>query len=224
MLTLLFAQLSIPKYPPLWIKPAAALADPDEAIPIAPFCATSLLDYEGELVFVTSKDAKNISVGEAESYILGYTVGNDLSCRFFQMPGNSGGQFFYAKAFDKFAPIGPILVSAESYKASAAGRHLKTRINGIVVQDVEIAKDMIFTPAQILSHMSQGWSIPPILMSVKLTPVPGTTIPAGTAVMTGTAAGVGAFRSPKSFLQDGDKTEVEIGGLGSLHNVIKFEK
>lgn len=108
------------------------------------------------MVFVTSKDAKNVSVEDAESYILGYTTGNDLSCRLFQMPDNSGGQFFYAKAFDKFAPIGPILVSAQKYQSSAAGRRLRTRVNGEVVQDVEIAEDMVFTPAQILSHMSQG--------------------------------------------------------------------
>jgi 2-keto-4-pentenoate hydratase/2-oxohepta-3-ene-1,7-dioic acid hydratase in catechol pathway len=146
----------VPKYPPLWTKPATSLADPDESIPITPFCATSLLDYEGELVFVTSKECKNISVAEAESYILGYTNGNDLSCRFFQLPNHSGGQFFFAKAFDKFAPIGPYLVSSEKYKATAGGRRLKTRVNGAVVQDVEIAKDMIFDPATISSHMSQG--------------------------------------------------------------------
>jgi len=111
---------------------------------------------EGELVFVTSKDAKNIQADEADSYILGYTIGNDLSCRFFQLPNHSGGQFFFAKAFDKFAPIGPLLVSTEQYNATAPGRRQFTRVNGKVVQDVEIAKDMIFTPGQILSHMSRG--------------------------------------------------------------------
>ena len=42
--------------------------------------------------------------------------------------------------------------------------------------------------------------------------------------MTGTAAGVGAFRSPKTFLQDGDIVEVEVTGMGILHNVMEFEK
>lgn len=116
----------------------------------------SLLDFEGELVFVTSKDCKDITPSQAEDYILGYTAGNDLSCRFFQLQPNSGGQFFYAKAFDRFAPMGPLLVSASRYGTTNAARRLKTRVNGKVVQDVEIAKDMIFTPAQVLSHMSQG--------------------------------------------------------------------
>jgi 2-keto-4-pentenoate hydratase/2-oxohepta-3-ene-1,7-dioic acid hydratase in catechol pathway len=107
-------------------------------------------------VFVTSKDAKNIQVDEADSYILGYTVENDLSCRLFQLQGISGGQFIFAKSFDKFAPIGPLLVSTEQYNATASCRRLFTRVNGKVVQDVEITKDMIFTPGQILSHMSRG--------------------------------------------------------------------
>jgi len=42
--------------------------------------------------------------------------------------------------------------------------------------------------------------------------------------MTGTAAGVGAFQSPKSFLADGDVVEVEIDGIGKLRNVIRFEQ
>lgn len=140
----------------MWTKPAAALADPDEPIPVNEFCATSLLDFEGELVFITSKDCKNVDPKRARNYILGYTAGNDLSCRFFQLQPNSGGQFFYAKAFDKFAPIGPLLVSAERYDQRAAGARLRTRVNGKVVQDVEIAQDMIFDPARVLSHMSQG--------------------------------------------------------------------
>ncbi|CZT20255.1 related to bifunctional 4-hydroxyphenylacetate degradation enzyme [Ramularia collo-cygni] len=200
------AKLTVTKYPPLWTKPATSLADPGEDIALDEYLALSLPDYEGELVFVTSKDAKNIQASEADSYILGYTVGNDLSCRFFQLPNNSGGQFFYAKAFDKFAPIGPLLVSTEKYNATSSGQRLSTRVNGQVVQDVELAKDMIFTPAQILAHMSRG-----------------TTIPAGTAIMTGTPAGVGAFRSPKTFLQDGDVVEVEIESLGVLRNTIRFE-
>jgi 2-keto-4-pentenoate hydratase/2-oxohepta-3-ene-1,7-dioic acid hydratase in catechol pathway len=111
---------------------------------------------QGELVFVTSKAAKNITPKEAKSYILGYTIGNDLSCRFFQLPNSSGGQFFFAKAFDKFAPIGPVLVSPQHFDDGASTRKLITRVNGKIVQDTVIADDMIFEPALILSQMSQG--------------------------------------------------------------------
>ncbi|KAK5988571.1 Fumarylacetoacetate hydrolase domain-containing-like protein [Cladobotryum mycophilum] len=198
------ADLQIPAYPPLWTKPTTSLAHPGEDIPVNDFCAKSLLDYEGELVFVTSKDCKNISLAEAKDYILGYTIGNDLSCRMFQLPKNSAGQFFFAKAFDKFAPIGPSLISPELFDSKSF--KVVTRVNGEVRQTAEFNKDLIFSPEKILSHMSQG-----------------TTIPAGTAVMTGTPAGVGAFRKPKTFLQNGDVVEVEMEKVGVLRNKINFE-
>ncbi|KAK4065662.1 hypothetical protein Trihar35433_7782 [Trichoderma harzianum] len=201
------AGLEIPSYPPVWTKPAATLAHPDEDIPINDFCAKSLLDYEkGELVFVTSKECKDLSPKEAKDYILGYTVGIDLSCRMFQLPKNQGGQFYFAKAFDKFAPIGPSLISPAIF-SNGASFTITTKVNGQVRQEAEFQTDMVFSPEQILSHMSQG-----------------TTIPAGTAVMTGTPAGVGAFMKPKSFLQNGDVVEVEMAKVGVLRNKMKFDE
>ena len=186
-------------------------------------------------MFVTSKDAKNVSVAQAKDYILGYTIGNDFSCRMYQLPRYSAGQFFFSKAFDKFAPIGPTLVSPEMF-GNGSSFNVVTKVNGEIRQTAEFTKDMIFNPERILSHMSQGrWMR--IRLS-NLTPVNrvcpfrtnadfrtrlGTTIPAGTAVMTGTPAGVGAFRQPKTFLQDGDVVEVEMKKVGTLRNTIRFE-
>ncbi len=106
-------------------------------------------------MFVTSKECRDLSPNEAKSYILGYTVGNDLSCRLFQLPQNSAGQFFFAKAFDKFAPIGPTLISPDVF-ANGAACTVVTRVNGEVRQTADLLKDMIFPPETILSHMSQG--------------------------------------------------------------------
>jgi 2-keto-4-pentenoate hydratase/2-oxohepta-3-ene-1,7-dioic acid hydratase in catechol pathway len=172
------------------------------------FCASTLPDYEAELVFVTSRTCKDVTPAQASDYILGYTAGNDLSCRLHQLPSEAGGQFFFAKAFDRFAPIGPVLVSPAIFSAIENPK-LIGRVNGKVRQEVKISigeGDMIFSPATILSRMSQG-----------------TTIPAGTAVMTGTPAGVGAFMSPKSFLNNGDVIEVEVVGVGVLRNKIVFD-
>lgn len=107
-------------------------------------------------MFVTSRECRNLSPEEASSYILGYTVGNDLSCRFFQLPEQSGGQFFYAKAFDKFAPVGPVLVNPSVLMESKEPVRLITRINGEVKQNTIIKKDIIFEPARVLSWMSQS--------------------------------------------------------------------
>jgi 2-keto-4-pentenoate hydratase/2-oxohepta-3-ene-1,7-dioic acid hydratase in catechol pathway len=110
---------------------------------------------QGELVFVTSKEAKDVSVADAKDYILGYTIGNDISCRMYQLPKYSAGQFFFAKAFDKFAPIGPILISPKAF-GNVSQCTLLTKVNGEVRQTANFSTDMIFTPARILSHMSQG--------------------------------------------------------------------
>lgn len=71
------------------------------------------------------------------------------------MPEQNGGQFFYAKAFDKFAPMGPVLVSSAVYK-NEEGSRLTTRVNGETMQNVEIKSDVIFSPSQILSFISQS--------------------------------------------------------------------
>ncbi|RLL97429.1 hypothetical protein CFD26_105591 [Aspergillus turcosus] len=214
------ASLNVPANPPVWTKPPAALADPDETIAMNRFCASHLPDWEvsatcfaakppamlqGELCFVTSRECRDLTVEEAASCILGYTIGNDLSCRFFQLPEQSGGQFFYAKAFDRFAPVGPVLVHPSVWHKAKKTARLMTRINGQVKQDSHISADMIYEPARVLSWMSQG-----------------TTIPAYTIVMTGTPAGVGAFQTPRQFLKNADSVEIEITGLGVLKNKIVF--
>lgn len=146
-------------------------------------------------MFVTSETCKDITPEQAPEYILGYTVGNNISCRKYQAPEACGWQFYFAKAFDKFAPMGPVLLSPEALTKDVK---LVTKVNGDVVQESKCLEDMIFSINDILSWMSQE-----------------TTIPAGTAVMTGTPAGVGLFRKPQLFLKDGDVVEVELAGVGA---------
>lgn len=70
--------MKVPTYPPVFTKPADALAGLFETIPIHRD-AQSQLDYEGELTIVIGKDAKKVTTENALDYVLGYTVGNDLS-------------------------------------------------------------------------------------------------------------------------------------------------
>ena len=164
-----------------------------------------MLDYEGELTVVIGKDAKNVSESEALSYIFGYTAGNDVSARNFQLPDTSGGQFCYAKSFDKFAPTGPVILSADLV-ADPQNLRLVTRVNGEVRQETSTS-DMIFSVAKIIAHLSRG-----------------TTLRRGTVIQTGTPSGVGLFMEPKGFLKDGDVVEVEVEGVGAIRNCMIFEK
>lgn len=187
----------------VFTKPADALAGPFDDVSIHPD-AQGMLDYEGELTVVIGKDAKNVSEAEALGHVLGYTVGNDVSARNFQLPDTSGGQFCYAKSFDGFAPIGPCVVSPDVI-SDPQKLQLVTRVNGEVRQETETS-DMIFSVAKIISHLSRG-----------------TTLRKGTIIQTGTPSGVGLFMEPKGFLKNGDVVEVSISGIGALRNKMVFE-
>ncbi|KAF6823027.1 fumarylacetoacetate hydrolase family protein [Colletotrichum plurivorum] len=196
------ANLPIPAYPIVFTKPPDALTGPSDTINIHPD-AQSHLDYEGELCVVIGRDARNVSEADALSHVLGYSAGNDLTARNFQVPDASGGQYSYSKSFDGFAPLGPAIWSPAVVPDPHALRY-RTLVNGKVVQETGTS-DMIWTVAQVVAHLSRG-----------------TTLRRGTVIMMGTPDGVGYSRG--RFLQDGDVVEVEVDGLGKIENIISFEK
>jgi len=196
--------LQIPENPAIFMKPSDALAGPLDDISIHKDCQ-SMLDYEGELTIIIGKDCKNVSAANFQDVVLGYTVGNDVSARNYQLPANvSGGQFGYAKSFDKFAPIGPCIASTKVIPDPQKIKYW-TKVNGEKRQETG-TDDMIYTIGQIIEHLSRG-----------------TTLRAGTAILTGTPSGVGLFMEPKGFLKDGDEVEIYVEGIGSIVNKMKFE-
>ncbi|KAJ5627471.1 fumarylacetoacetate hydrolase family protein [Penicillium herquei] len=181
-----------------------ALAGPYEDIHVHP--AAKDLDYEGELVVIIGKDVKNLSNdANALDYVLGYTIGNDLSSRWWQ-EATKGAQSNYAKSFDQFAPLGPVLVSTNVIPDPAA-LTLRTHVNGEKRQESGI-DDLIFDVAAIIRFFSQG-----------------RTLRKGSVIMTGTPFGVGTFLpgGPK-FLKDGDDVEIEISQIGKMRNKFVFDQ
>lgn len=163
------------------------------------------MDYEGELCVVIGKDCKDL--GEDEDplgYILGYACGNDASARYWQMPARSGNQHGYAKSFDGFAPIGPVLVSP-ALVPRLDELSLTTSVNGEVRQQTSVG-DLLFDIGSLIRHLSKS-----------------TTLRPGTVIMTGTPSGVAAFMQPPKWLHDGDQVDVEISGLGTLTNVYRLK-
>ncbi|KAJ0418019.1 fumarylacetoacetate hydrolase family protein [Aspergillus carlsbadensis] len=197
------ASLDIAPYPVVFTKPADALAGPYDDVHVHP-AATPKLDYESELCVVIGKDCKNTTEEDALGYVLGYTIGNDVSARNFQLPNVSGGQFCYAKSFDGFAPIGPAIVTTGTIPDPQALSSI-TRVDGEPRQETS-TDDMIWTVRQIIAHLSRG-----------------TTLRKGTVIMTGTPSGVGLF-IPNGFLEDGSEVEVELRGFGTIKNRIVFER
>lgn len=197
-------QATIAPYPVVFSKPPDAAAGPYEDIHVHPD-AQAKLDYEGELTVIIGKDCKDVPEHAALDYVLGYTVGNDVSARNFQAREVSGGQFGYAKSFDKFAPIGPVIVSPRVIKDPQSLEYT-TKVNGELRQKTSTS-DMIWTVKQIIAHLSRG-----------------TTLRAGSAIMTGTPSGVALFMEGGSgFLKDGDVVEIEVQEIGAIKNRIVFD-
>ena len=185
------AGMEPPKEPILFNKSASCLAGPNDPLTLPKGSEKS--DWEVELGVVIGKRAQNVSVEEALSYVAGYCVINDVSERAYQI--ERGGQWTKGKSAPGFGPVGPYLVTADEVPDPQA-LGLRLSLNGEMVQD-NFTSDMIFSVAEIISHMSEFMALVP-----------------GDVIATGTPEGVGMGMKPQRFLRVGDVMELEIDGLG----------
>lgn len=137
-------------------------------------------------------------------YVLGYSVGNDISSRYWQDKTRSSGQHGYGKSMDKFAPLGPLIAST-SVIPDPAKLRITTQVNGVQRQHSG-TDSMIFDVARIIRHLSRG-----------------TTLRPGTVIMTGTPDGVAAFMRPSPWLANGDVVEIDITNIGKIRNKMVFD-
>ncbi|MFD2872142.1 fumarylacetoacetate hydrolase family protein [Mucilaginibacter ximonensis] len=184
------------------------------------------LDFELEIAVVIGKQGRNIKADDADGYIAGYTIMNDLSARTLQMEEmllNLGP----AKGKDFATAIGPWLVTPdelEPYRISPKAGHtgaayqleMTCHVNGIPVSKGNMA-DMDWTFAELIERASYGCTL-----------FPGDVIGSGT-VGTGCFLelnGTGKLNDPAyepQWLQPGDLVELTITGLGTLSNTIVAE-
>lgn len=150
-----------PNFPPLFYKPSTAISSARSPIPIAyPHQSNpSTIDYEVELVVIIGKTCLNVPTSSALDYVLGYTVGNDVSHRALQMQPGGGGQWGLGKSSDGWGPIGPAIVSKELIPDPQKLR-VRTKVNGEIRQDSTTA-DMIYPVAEIVSKLSIGTTLLP---------------------------------------------------------------
>ena len=185
------------------------------------------LDFELEVAIVISKPGRNIPAAEADDYIAGLMIMNDMSARRLQMEEmllNLGP----AKGKDFATAIGPMLVTLdelEAYEVTCKENHtgktwnltMKCLVNGVQVSLGNVS-DMDWTFAEIIERCSYGINL-----------FPGDIIGSGT-VGTGCFLelnGTGKLNDPEykeQWLQEGDTVEMEIDGLGILSNTIVKDK
>tara|TARA_B100000131_G_scaffold275108_2_gene277484 strand:+ start:1237 stop:1881 length:645 start_codon:yes stop_codon:yes gene_type:complete len=157
-----------PAEPLMFLKPPSSLIAWNEDI-IYPNHMSSRVDYEGELGIVIKKEAKWVSVNEAQNYILGGLCVNDVTARDLQ---SLDIQFSRAKGFDTFCPVGPSVSDEIDYQ----NVKIKTIVNGETKQESSTS-NMVHSVNFLISFISK-------IM----------TLNRGDLILTGTPGGIGQLK------------------------------
>jgi len=184
--------MALPEHPILFLKAASSICGPDDDV-VLPRGSVAA-DWEVELGVVIGAAAKYVPEAEALNHVAGYCVINDVSERDYQT--KLTGQWTKGKSCDTFGPIGPWLVTRDEV-ADPQDLWLTCDVNGERRQTGHTGT-MVFTVAQIISHLSQLMTLHP-----------------GDVIATGTPPGVGMGIKPEPvYLKPGDVMRLEIEGLG----------
>jgi 2-keto-4-pentenoate hydratase/2-oxohepta-3-ene-1,7-dioic acid hydratase in catechol pathway len=196
------------------------------------------VDYEVEIGLVVGRDipvGTTISESNLPDYIAGLVVTNDVSARDIQLPQT---QFYEAKSYPTFTPVGPALVLLDADELKRFGDlRLRLRVNGQVRQNMLVQGDMLYSPLQALQSLSRFQDLA-----------------AGDVIMTGTPVGTALSAPPKpievigsllppamkwkaffkrqsnntKYLRDGDVVEASVAtddgaiDLGTQRNTVRY--
>jgi len=187
--------VALPARPLLFAKWPNTLIGNGEPIRIP--AISKQVDYEAELGVVIGRRASGVSVDDALSFVEGYVVANDVSGRDLQF---SDGQWVRGKSLDTFLPVGELVPAGDVPDPQLLP--IRAVLNGETMQDSNTS-NMIFGVAEVVAFVSQAITLEP-----------------GDLIITGTPAGVGAFRDPPVWLAAGDEITIEIDGVGSITNPV----
>ncbi len=188
-----------------FIKPSTAIIGTGDPIVIPPDSDT--LDYEIEIAAVIGKEGRAIPVSDANDYVAGYTVFNDVSARSLKIADGrterNGDDFFdwlLGKWCDSFAAIGPYLVTKDE-AGDPNKLEMALTVNGELRQHSD-AGEMIFTIPESIAFLSRFVTLRP-----------------GDLLCMGTPGGVGA--ATETYLKAGDTVVAKIDKLGTLENKVQ---
>lgn len=187
----------LPRQPVIFSKPPTTVIGPDEPIWHNKEI-TQQLDWEVELGAIIGSTAKGVAREDALKYVFGYTVIVDMSAR----DCRRAGQWIYSKGQDSYAPMGPVIVTADEIPDPQA-LDLYLTVNGVEKQRSNTAK-MLFKVDELVADISKGITLEP-----------------GDIIATGTPEGVGAGRDPQEWVWPGDVIVATVEGIGTLrHSVV----
>ena len=189
-----------PEHPVLFNKSVHSIIGPNDNVIIPK--NSKKLDHEVEIAFVIGKKAKRVLEKDAQDYIFGYCICNDISEREWQK--EKGGQWVKGKSGDTFGPLGPYLVTKDEIE-DVNNLSLTLDVNGNRHQTGNTSQ-MIFNFNFLIAHITSFITLMP-----------------GDIVTTGTPPGVGLGMSPPVFLKDGDNMELSIDNLGRQNSKVLAE-
>ena len=184
-----------PKHQIWFNKQANTAVGPTDNV-IIPAVAPDFIDYEAELCLIIGKHCRHVPRDMARDVIFGFTCGNDVSVRDWQL---RTPQFTLGKSFASHAPIGPWIVTPDEF-GDPHDKELRGFVNGELRQSSN-TKHLIFDCYDQIAELSSAFPLQP-----------------GDIIFTGTPAGVGGAMKPPRFLRAGDEVMVEIEGIGSINN------
>lgn len=187
----------LPQKPIIFSKPPTTVTATNTDI-IKNTKLTAQLDWEVELAVVIGKYGKYVPKADALAYVYGYTVINDISAR----DCRREGQWIVSKGQDTFAPMGPILVTADEI-ANPHNLNVSLKVNGVEKQNSN-TQFLLFNINDLIEDLSTVFTLEP-----------------GDIIATGTPAGVGAGRDPQEWLYDGDVVEATVEGIGTIVNTVR---
>ena len=180
-----------PKEPIVFNKSPHCLIGPNDKVIIPKF--SNSLDHEVEIAIIIGRKAKYVKEEEAQNFIFGYCICNDISEREWQK--KRGGQWVKGKSGDTFGPLGPYLVTKDEIK-NPFDLNLHLDLNGKRRQTGNTSL-MIFDFNFLISHISQFITLMP-----------------GDIITTGTPAGVGMGMNPPEYLKNDDEMILKVDNLG----------
>ena len=186
----------LPRQPVIFSKPPTSVIGPDEPI-LHNKAITQQLDWEVELAAIMGTKAKGVAREDALKYVFGYTVLIDMSAR----DCRRAGQWIYSKGQDSFAPMGPVVVTADEIPDPQT-LDLWLTVNGVEKQRSNTAY-MLFKVDELVADISQGITLEP-----------------GDIIATGTPAGVGAGMDPQEWVWPGDVIVATVEGIGTLRHPV----
>ena len=182
---------SAPPEPMIFMKATSAIVGPNDDVRVPR--GAEKMDLEVELGVVIGTAAKYVEEADADRYIAGYCLINDLSERNFQSARQ--GQFTKGKSCDTFGPTGPWLATPDKL-GDVHKLRMFSEVDGVTFQDGSTA-NMVFKVPFLVSYLSQFFTLEP-----------------GDIIATGTPAGVGMGKKPPVFLKGGQTIRIGIEGLG----------